>query len=114
MGTLTSCAHGPVPRPDESLPAARANRIFRRDGFRCVYCGLVFPGAELTVDHVQPRVKRGDHSAGNLVTACAACNARKGGRAAWDYLRDRPADRANFLRYAVHAWARLRRAVEDT
>ncbi len=87
--------------------------VFRRDGYRCVYCGRIFPGRDLTVDHVQPRVKRGDHSAGNLVTACTTCNIRKGGRAAWDYLRDRPDERGNFLRFATHVWPRLRRAVEE-
>ena len=34
----------------------------------------------LTVDHVQPRVRGGDRSGGNLVTACAACNLTKGHR----------------------------------
>lgn len=91
----------------------RRTAIFRRDGYRCVYCGLVFSDKELTVDHVQPRVKRGDHSPGNLVSACVRCNTDKGGRAAWDYLRSRPTQRQNFLRYAVHVWARLRRAVQD-
>jgi 5-methylcytosine-specific restriction endonuclease McrA len=87
--------------------------IFRRDGYRCVYCGRVFTDRDLSVDHVQPRVKSGDHSPGNLVTACRGCNIEKGGRPAWEFLRDRPTERANFLRYAVHAWARLRRAVEE-
>jgi 5-methylcytosine-specific restriction endonuclease McrA len=102
-----------VAAAEDARQASRAARIFRRDGFRCVYCGRVFPAHALTLDHIQPRVKRGDHSAGNLVTACIACNVRKGGRAAWDYLQDRPQERENFLRYAVHAWTRLRRAVEE-
>ena len=91
----------------------RRTAIFRRDGYRCVYCGGVFASRRLSVDHVQPRAKRGDHSAGNLVTACQTCNIQKGGRAAWEYLHDRPDERANFLRYARHVWARLRRAVEE-
>lgn len=95
-------------------PHRRGRRvIFERDGYRCVYCGRVLPADRLTVDHIQPRVKRGDHSEGNLVTACVACNKEKGGRAAWEYLADRPAERRNFLRYAVHAWSRLRRAVRE-
>ncbi len=89
----------------------RRAKIFERDGFRCVYCGRVLPSDQLTVDHVQPRVKRGDHSMGNLVTACMPCNTAKGHLAAWDYLAERPLERDNFLRYAVHAWARHRRAV---
>ncbi len=92
----------------------RRNTIFERDGFRCVYCGITYPGDALTVDHVQPRVKRGDHSPGNLVSACLRCNTDKGGRTAWEYLRGRPVERANFLRYAIHVWARLRRAVRES
>lgn len=91
----------------------RRSAIFQRDGYRCVYCGRVFTDRGLSVDHVHPRVKRGDHSPGNLVTACRACNIEKGGRAAWEFLRGRPNEPANFLRYAVHPWARLRRAVEE-
>lgn len=91
----------------------RRRAIFRRDRYRCVYCGRVLPAEQLTVDHVQPRVKNGDHSPGNLVTACLACNTAKGGRAAWEFLRDRPQERNNFLRYAAHVWKRLRRTVRQ-
>ena len=92
---------------------SRRQTIFARDGFRCVYCGRVRDVEDLSLDHVEPRVKQGDHSPGNLVTACAACNTEKGGRPAWEYLAERPEARANFLRYATHVWSRLRRAVEE-
>jgi hypothetical protein len=88
-------------------------RIFRRDGFRCVYCGAIFEAGALTVDHVEPRVKGGDRSGGNVVTCCRACNAEKGGEPAWSYLARRPDRRANFLTYAVAVWPRLRRAIEQ-
>lgn len=91
----------------------RREEMFHRDGYRCVYCGLPFEPDLLTVDHVEPRVKQGDHSSGNLVTACAECNRLKAGRTAWDWLKDRPTQRANFLRLAVHVWPRHRRAVEE-
>lgn len=65
----------------------------------------------MTVDHVEPRVKGGDHSDGNLVTACRGCNTAKGGEAAWSFLARDPERRANFLRYARGVWPRLRRAV---
>lgn len=93
--------------------ATRRVRIFARDACRCVYCGLVFPADELTLDHVQPRLRGGDHSAGNLVTACRACNTQKGSTAAWSYLADRPIERENFLRYATSVWPRHRRAIEE-
>lgn len=89
------------------------DRIFRRDGFRCVYCGGVFPGEQLSLDHVQPRMRGGDSSPGNLVTACQACNTRKGSRAAWAFLAELPEERANFLNYASSVWPRHLRAIEE-
>ena len=94
-------------------PAALRDRIFARDGYRCVYCAQPFPGEVLTLDHVQPRMRGGDNSDGNLVTACPACNTRKGSRPAWSFLADLPEERANFLRLATHVWARHRRAVQQ-
>jgi len=98
---------------DSSTGESKRTSIFRRDDFRCVYCASVFAEDQLTIDHVQPLVKQGDNSPGNLVTACVHCNTRKGSRAAWDWLRDNPEERNNFLSLAIHAWPRLRRAVEQ-
>jgi 5-methylcytosine-specific restriction endonuclease McrA len=88
-------------------------RLLRRDGFRCVYCGEGFPAEALTLDHVQPRMRGGDHSEGNLVSACRACNAEKAGAPAWAFLADRPEQRDNFLKYATGVWPRHRRAVVE-
>lgn len=68
---------------------------------------------ELTVDHVQARVRGGDRSAGNLVTACGRCNLGKGHRSLAEFLVDEPAAREHFLRWATHVWPRHLRAVED-
>lgn len=95
------------------MSAHLRDRIFRRDGLRCVYCGNTFPEEQLTLDHVEPRVRGGDNSEGNLVSACRACNARKGGAPAWAFLASNPEERANFLRLAKNVWPRLRRAVEQ-
>jgi hypothetical protein len=91
----------------------RREEIFRRDGNRCVYCGVVFRPDELTLDHVQPRMRGGDASDGNLVACCVPCNTAKGGQAAWAYLADRDVERANFMKYATGVWPRLRRAVDE-
>jgi 5-methylcytosine-specific restriction endonuclease McrA len=91
----------------------RREQIFARDGYRCVYCGQVYPADELSVDHVQPRVRGGDRSGGNLVTACEGCNVLKGHRRLADFLASDGAARTNFFRYAVHVWARHLRAVEE-
>ncbi|MCU0623684.1 MAG: HNH endonuclease [Gemmatimonadaceae bacterium] len=87
--------------------------LFARDGWRCVYCGAVLPAEALSVDHVHPRVKGGDHSPGNLVTACIACNSRKGGRSLARFLADEPEARAHFEALAVHVWPRHRRALRE-
>jgi 5-methylcytosine-specific restriction endonuclease McrA len=87
--------------------------IFERDEFRCVYCGEQFPAEELTLDHVQPRVRGGDRSEGNLVTACKACNTLKGHRRLSEFLHDNPIARKIFFRDARHVWPRLLRDLED-
>jgi phage FluMu protein Com len=52
--------------------------VFRRDGFRCRYCGRsVEDGAILHADHVIPESKGGPTTLENLVTACQECNIGK-------------------------------------
>ena len=97
-------------RPDD---LSLRDRVFARDGYRCVYCGNVFPAEQLSLDHVQPRMRGGDNSEGNLVTACHACNARKGSLPAWAFLAELPEERENFLRYATAVWSRHRRAIQE-
>lgn len=60
-----------------SVGLSRKN-LFRRDGFRCQYCGC--REAELTLDHVIPKSRGGEESWENLVTACKPCNTKKGNR----------------------------------
>jgi 5-methylcytosine-specific restriction endonuclease McrA len=92
----------------------RREQIFQRDDFQCVYCGERFEPAALTVDHVQPRMRGGDWSGGNLVTACCACNARKGGLRLAEFLRADPVAREHFFRLAAaHVWPRLLRTVAE-
>lgn len=52
-------------------------RIYHRDGHRCVYCQVSIydePEVELTLDHVVPQVLGGGNEVTNLVTACRSCN----------------------------------------
>ncbi|MQA92583.1 MAG: hypothetical protein GEU90_20565 [Gemmatimonas sp.] len=88
-------------------------RILDRDEYRCVYCAEILPADSLTLDHVQPKLRGGDRSPGNLVTACRTCNAEKGSAPAWVYLSDRTEQRENFLRYARGVWPRHRRAIVE-
>jgi len=58
--------------------------LFARDQYRCAYCGRhrsELRGREfLTRDHIIPLSRGGDNSWENVVTACSACNNRKGQR----------------------------------
>jgi 5-methylcytosine-specific restriction endonuclease McrA len=51
--------------------------VFYRDGFCCQYCGV--ETKLLTVDHVLPRSRGGEHVWENVVSACISCNHRKAG-----------------------------------
>ena len=51
--------------------------VFYRDGFACQYCGM--PAKELTLDHILPRSRCGQHIWENVVSACIPCNHRKAG-----------------------------------
>jgi 5-methylcytosine-specific restriction endonuclease McrA len=75
-------------------PKARLTRreVFIRDGYACQYCGA--RTKDLTIDHVVPRSRGGKHTWENLVSACRACNHRKGGKSPEDarmVLRRQPA-----------------------
>lgn len=87
--------------------------IFARDEYRCVYCGVVFDAKDLSVDHVQPRMRGGDRSGGNVVTACRACNTAKGGRRLSEYLAENPDARRNFFLHARYVWERHLKAVAE-
>jgi 5-methylcytosine-specific restriction endonuclease McrA len=54
--------------------------LFKRDRQTCAYCGERFSLRDLSRDHVVPRVQGGKDVWTNVVTACRACNQRKGGR----------------------------------
>lgn len=46
-------------------------RIFKRDGFKCSYCGI---SKNLTIDHILPKSRGGGNTWLNLTTCCKNCN----------------------------------------
>ncbi|MGB3969801.1 MAG: HNH endonuclease signature motif containing protein [Planctomycetota bacterium] len=54
--------------------------MFKRDGFRCRYCGATPDQVVLHVDHVVPVAEDGTDDPQNLITACAGCNLGKSDR----------------------------------
>ena len=51
--------------------------VFKRDSFKCQYCGKSAPDVVLEVDHIIPVSKGGDNDISNLITACFNCNRGK-------------------------------------
>lgn len=81
LDRLTKFFAGPSPH----LSREDAIKVFRRDQFKCYYCGL--DGMHdfgnwliLTIDHIHPHAKGGARVMNNLVTACQPCNLIKGKR----------------------------------
>ena len=78
--------------------------VFWRDNLLCQYCGK--PSKELTLDHVTPRVRGGQHTWENVVAACVPCNHRKAGRtpaqAGMKLLREPRPPRANPYHQFMH------------
>jgi len=66
-----------IKRPRPKVKLTR-REIFIRDDHTCQYCGR--RSNDLTLDHIHPRSKGGQHTWLNLVSACRACNHRKGGK----------------------------------
>lgn len=59
-------------------------QVFRRDNFRCVYCGC--GSTPLTVDHLVLWEDLGDTVPANLVSACKKCNHTRHSQSIVDFL----------------------------
>ena len=67
-------------RKRPKIHQAMRQRVYERDGYRCVYCGCTEEEMTLCVDHVIPLSQGGLTTDENLTTACAPCNNDKGVR----------------------------------
>lgn len=56
------------------------NELLREYNFRCAYCGIQ---TNMTIDHVIPLSKGGEHSIENIVPSCAECNSHKHTKLNW-------------------------------
>jgi hypothetical protein len=66
--------------PFELRPGLTNGKLFARDRCVCAYCGNDFHEDELTREHIIPFAQNGTDHWMNVVTACRACNHRKGSR----------------------------------
>lgn len=51
--------------------------VFKRDSFKCQYCGAEAPNVLLHIDHIKPVAAGGTNDLTNLITACMPCNLGK-------------------------------------
>jgi len=68
----------PNRHPGRAIPPLTNRELFLRDAHLCMYCGKQFEESGLTRDHVLPISRGGRDRWRNVVTACRACNTRKG------------------------------------
>jgi len=66
-----------IKRPRHERKLTRLE-VFHRDRYTCQYCGK--ESRQLTLDHVIPRHRDGQHIWENVVSACIPCNRRKAGK----------------------------------
>ena len=51
--------------------------VFKRDSFKCQYCGAEAPNVLLHIDHIKPVAGGGTNELTNLITSCMPCNLGK-------------------------------------
>jgi hypothetical protein len=56
------------------IPKKLRFEVFKRDKFKCGYCGATAPDVLLQVDHINPVANGGKNEILNLITACFDCN----------------------------------------
>ncbi len=66
-----------IKRPRPVVKLTR-KEVLQRDDHTCQYCGK--RAHDLTIDHVVPRHRGGQHVWENVVAACKPCNHKKGGK----------------------------------
>lgn len=110
----------PSPRQKRKQVSTRTRfNVFKRDGFRCQYCGAHPPSAILHCDHIKPVADGGTNDMENLVTACSNCNLGKAA-VSLDVIPESLADRAKRIAEAeaqikgyAEAVAAQRERIED-
>ncbi len=68
-----------VKKPVPPTISFNKKNILKRDGYTCQYCGRN-SGERMTIDHVIPKSQGGRTVWENVVSACRACNLRKGNK----------------------------------
>ncbi|MBT3362232.1 MAG: HNH endonuclease [Chloroflexi bacterium] len=83
--------------------------VFIRDGYKCQYCGKQMH--ELTLDHIIPRHRGGQHTWDNVTSACKKCNYKKAGNTPAEVgmkLLKKPSQPRNGIHHMVYPYMDIR------
>ncbi len=84
LNTIIAIRGASAKNNKDITPSLTNRALFERDRHTCLYCGNTFKASLLTRDHVKPRAQGGVDNWKNVVTACKACNVKKGCRTPGD------------------------------
>lgn len=79
--------------PEQKINFCR-RALWKRDEFRCQYCGIKPPEDECTLDHILPKSLGGGTSWNNCVLACYQCNSQKADRKPEDAFKPKDKEKA--------------------
>lgn len=65
-------------KAQRSVSGLIQQKVWARDGFKCMYCGRTMGDVQLSVDHFIPLELGGKDEPGNYISACRKCNKDKG------------------------------------
>lgn len=86
----------------DSVPSQNVNfcrrAIWKRDEFKCQYCGVRPNYDESTLDHILPRSKGGETTWLNCVLACYQCNSQKADRMPHEAYKPKDKEKAKLWR----------------
>lgn len=80
INSIIGTRGAPRINPFDLRPSLSNPKLFARDRHVCAYCGRLFHPSRLTREHILPQAQGGPDRWMNVVTACRACNHRKGNR----------------------------------
>ena len=65
------------PTPRKAISKTLRFEVFKRDSFKCQYCGAEAPNVLLHIDHINAVANGGTNELMNLITSCMPCNLGK-------------------------------------
>lgn len=71
-------------RDGSGWDSSETDKVLRRDGCQCRYCGTYLCREEITFDHIYPRSRGGNDKPDNLAVCCVSCNSKKSARTPYE------------------------------